>query len=47
VLDSNDDELTVPEDVMGTWVVLDMIVCCVVALEAIFGWVVLVNPDGF
>ena len=37
VLDSNDDELTVPDDVMGTWVVLDTMVFCVVALEAIFG----------
>jgi hypothetical protein len=37
VLDSNDDELTVPEDVIGTWVVLDMMDCCVVVLEAIFG----------
>lgn len=37
VLDSNDDELTVPDDVMGRWVVLDTMVFCVVALEAIFG----------
>lgn len=46
VLDSNDDELTVPDDVMGTWVVLDTMVFCVVALEAIFGWGVLVNTEG-
>jgi hypothetical protein len=46
VLDSNDDELTVPDDVMGTWVVLDTMVFCVVALGAIFGWGVLVNTEG-
>ena len=46
VLDSSDDEFG--EDVIGIWVVLDIVVdwLVVVVLEDIFGWVVLVNIDG-